>query len=172
MSHRRQSLGLRLRRTRTETVFRPLEPFMQTNALVASSRARILWAGFLSVVYVGVSPLGWGRTPIGNETWALYWDAQPLHEQMLVIRNDLVHPPLIYLVQRAWLMIFGQSDTAVKILPLVVNLPTIILFTWLASFVTTYWRLASFLFSSAYLQVGGDPTQVRMYGLALLLTVI
>src|SRR5579862_5358241 len=144
---------------------------MQTNAPRASSSARILWVGFLSVVYVGVSLLGLGRTLGGNETWALYWDAQPLHEQMQALRFDMVHPPLAYLAQRAWLIVFGQSDAAVKMFPVLVSLAAITLFTWLAGDATTHWRMASFLFATIYFQVGGDATQIRMYGLVLLLTV-
>src|SRR5579862_3675408 len=144
---------------------------MQTNAVYASSCSRIVWASFLSVVAIGVSLLGLGRTLVGNETWALYWDAQPLHEQMQVLRFDMVHPPLAYLAQRAWLLVFGQGDTAVKMFPVLVSLAAVTLFTWLAADVTAHWRMASFLFSSIYLQVGGDATQVRMYGLVVLLTV-
>jgi hypothetical protein len=145
---------------------------MQTTAVRSPPlAARILWAGFLSVVSTGVSLLGLGRTLSGNEIWALYWDAQPLHEQMQVLRFDVVHPPLAYLAQRVWLRVFGQGDTAVKMFPVLVSLAAITLFTWLAADVTAHWRVASFLFSSIYFQVGGDATQIRMYGLVLLLTV-
>ncbi len=144
---------------------------IQTTGVCSPLAARILWASLLSVVSIGVSLLGLGRALLGNETWALYWDAQPLHEQMQAIRFDVVHPPLAYLAQRAWLLVFGQGDTAVKMFPVLVSLAAIWLFTWLAADVTKHWRLASFLFSSIYLQVGGDATQVRMYGLVVLLTV-
>jgi hypothetical protein len=55
---------------------------------------------------------------------------------------------------------------------LVVNIPTILLFPWLANRVTQSWRLLSFLFSSAYLHAAGTANQVRMYGLGLLWTVL
>jgi hypothetical protein len=130
------------------------------------------WAALLVVLYVLVGVLGWHRTLIGNEVWALYYTGRPLGEQIQAIRSDLVHPPLIYLVERAWLAVFGHTDRAAKALALLINIPTIVLFTWFASKVTRYWKLAAFLFTSIYLEVGSSPTQIRMYGLGLLLTVI
>jgi hypothetical protein len=138
----------------------------------STSRNWPSWAVLLVALYIIVSLAGWGRTLIGNEVWAMYYAGRPLGEQMQSIRNDLVHPPLMYLVERAWLAVFGHTDSSVKALPLVLNIPTIVLFTWLAASITRYWRLASFLFASIYLEVNSSPTQVRMYGLGLLLTVI
>ena len=90
---------------------------------------------------------------------------------MEAIRQDLAHPPLIYLLERGWLHLFGQTDNAAKALPLVINIPTIVLFTLLASRVTQRWRLAGFLFCGVYLRVGGVTTLVRMYGLGVLWSV-
>jgi hypothetical protein len=129
------------------------------------------WAALLVSAYLVVAWVGWQRTLIGTEVWALYHAGQPFTRQLQSVRNDLVHPPLMYLVERLWLGEFGQSDSAAKALALVINLPTFFLFTWLAHRVTTHWRLASFLFLSLYLKVGSTPNQVRMYGLGLLLTV-
>jgi uncharacterized membrane protein len=45
------------------------------------------------------------------------------------IRGDLVHPPLMYLIERCWVSVFGQTDSAAKSLPLLFNIPTLFLFT-------------------------------------------
>jgi hypothetical protein len=116
--------------------------------------------------------LAWQRTLIGTEVWALYYAGQPFGRQLDAIRGDLVHPPLMYMVERFWLAAFGQTDLAAKTLAMVVNLPTFFCFTWLAQRITRYWRLTSFLFLSVYLRAGATPNLVRMYGLGLLLTVV
>jgi hypothetical protein len=137
-----------------------------------SREAWTLWACGLVGAYVLASFAGWMRTLDSNEVWALYFAARPFSEQLHAIRGDLVHPPLMYFIERGWLAVFGQSDDAAKALVLTINIPTLVLFTWLAASVTRYWRAASFLFASIYFQPGSTPTQVRMYGLGLLLTVL
>ena len=147
---------------------------MDTHQTIDSSqplRSWLAWAGLLVALYLAVGFVGWGRSLIGTEIWALYYAGQPFNQLMQAIRNDLVHPPLIYMVERAWLHLFGQTDNAAKALALVINLPTLVLFTWLATLVTRRWRLASFLFCGTYLTVGSTPNQMRMYGLGLLWTV-
>lgn len=129
------------------------------------------WAGLLLILYLAVGLIGFRRALITTEIWALYYAGQPWTELWQAIRYDMVHPPLIYLLERAWMYLFGQTDSAVKALALVINIPTLILFPWLASRVTRHWRLASFLFAGTYLSVGSTPNQMRMYGLGLLLAV-
>lgn len=137
-----------------------------------SPRAWLSWALLFVAAYLLIGFVGWRRTLIGTEIWALYHAGQPLSEQLQAIRADLVHPPLMYVLERLWLRMFGQSDSAAKALALVVNLPTFFLFPWLACRITPYWRLTSFLFLSVYLKIGSTPNLVRMYGLGLLLTVL
>lgn len=129
------------------------------------------WAGLLLILYLAVGLVGFRRALITTEIWALYYAGQPWTELWQAIRYDMVHPPLIYLLERGWMYLFGQTDSAVKALALVINIPTLILFPWLASRVTRHWRLASFLFAGTYLSVGSAPNQMRMYGLGLLLAV-
>ena len=135
-------------------------------------RHRLLWSALLVSAYAAMQVVGWQRSLIGTEIWGAYYASQPLSAQMEAIRNDLVHPPLAYLVMRTWFSVFGDSDNSAKSLPLVFTIPTIVAFTYLAARVTRCWRIASLLFSTAYLTVGAVPNQVRMYGQALLLTVI
>jgi len=136
-----------------------------------SPRAWLWWSGLLVAAYLVVGFIGWRRSLIITEVWALYYAERPVSEQLQAIRADLVHPPLIYIVQRLWLGVFGHTDNSAKALALVINLPTFFLFTWLATRVTPHWRLASFLLASVYLSIGGTLNLVRMYGLGLLLTV-
>ena len=142
-----------------------------TDELRPHGRVWLNWSLFFVAAYLIISLVGWRRTLIGTEIWALYHAGQPLSEQLQAIRADLVHPPLMYLLERLWFRAFGQSDGAAKALALLVNLPTFFLFTWLAHRITPHWRLASFLFLSVYLKIGSTPDLVRMYGLGLLLTV-
>lgn len=128
-----------------------------------------LWAAGICLLYGAASVLGLNRMLIGTEIWALYYAQQPLAAQMEAIRQDLVHPPLMYLLERAWIGLFGAGDRAVKLLPVVINIPALVLFVWLARRVTSRWREAAVLFAGHYLAVGSSPTLVRMYGLAILL---
>jgi hypothetical protein len=137
----------------------------------SSPRQWLGWSSLLIAAYLVVGYLGWRRTLIETEVWALYHAGQPLSEQLQSIRGDLVHPPLMYMLERIWLGTFGQTDSAAKALALVINPPTLVLFTWLASRVTAHWQMASALFAARYLIVGSAPNEVRMYGLALLFTV-
>jgi hypothetical protein len=77
----------------------------------------------------------------------------------------------MYFVQRVWVRMFGLNQTAASTLPIVFGVPAIVLFIVLARRFTSYWRLTSFLFSSAFLTVGAGPAIPRMYGLGLLLAV-
>jgi hypothetical protein len=135
-------------------------------------RRWLLWAALLSMLSIGAAVTGSERSLGVNEVWAMLHAAQPIEEQFHAIQTDLIHPPLMYLLERAWLHIGGDSDMTAKALPLIVALPAIGLFTWLASRVTADWKLASFLFAAMFLRVGSPGTQVRMYGLALLWTVL
>jgi hypothetical protein len=130
------------------------------------------WAFLLVALYLLLSSVGMARSLISTEVWALYYAGKPLAEQLEALRLDLVHPPLMSLVQRSWLAVFGDVDLSAKILPVVINVPTLVLFTWLAWRITPRWRLASFLFSAPYLTIGSSPTLVRMYGLVLLWVVL
>jgi hypothetical protein len=134
------------------------------------ARQWLSWALILVLLYLALAAVGWRRTFIETECWALYFAAQPFSVQLAAIRSDLVHPPLMYMVQRGWFVLFGQTDTAARILPIVIGAPAIVLLTLLATRITARWRLLAFFLACLYFPVGSSPSQVRMYGLALLLT--
>jgi uncharacterized membrane protein len=125
----------------------------------------------LIAAYLATSYFGWRRTLIDDEVWTIFHAGQSLSEQIQSIRSDLVHPPLLYLLVRIWVGLFGQTDGAAKAFPLLMNLPTLVLFAWLASRVTLHWRLASALFAAKYLDPVNALNEVRMYGLGVLLAV-
>lgn len=132
-----------------------------------SERWRV-WAAVLVALYLLSAYLGRQRVLINTEIWALHYAGRPFAEQLEAIRQDLVHPPLMYWIERAWLGLLGPTDAAAKLLPLVINVPALILFTWLARRATPRWRLASLLFACGYLAPGATLTLVRMYGLLVL----
>jgi hypothetical protein len=136
-----------------------------------SLAGRGAWIAGLVAIYLIVSIAGWRHSLIYDEIWYLLNAALPFEQQMATLRLDMFHPPLMYLITRGWLDVFGHTDTAAKALVLVLNTGTIALFTLLASLVVTRWRLASLLFCTAYLQIGGVPNLVRGYSLGILLTV-
>jgi uncharacterized membrane protein len=138
---------------------------------VVPRRLWLLWAAVLCLLCIGVAIAGAERSLGINEVWAILHAREPIGEHLRVIQSDLVHPPLMYLVHRAWIRLFGDSDGTIKILPVVMAVPTIVLFTWFASRVSRSWVLASFLFAATFMRIGGPATQARMYGLTLLLVV-
>lgn len=137
----------------------------------APLRDQLIWVLFLSVLYLCISVAAWHRTLISDEIWYLLNAGRTLSEQLENLRVDLIHPPLMYLIERIWLDAFGRTDDAVKVLVVVINLGSIALFTAFAALVTRRWRLASFLLCTAYFQIGGVPNLARGYSLGLLLTI-
>ena len=149
---------------------RPRAAALDRSAAVLPTRA--FWMAGLVGLYLLVSVAGWRHSLIYDEIWYLLNAALPFEGQMATLRLDMFHPPLMYLIARAWLDLFGHSDTAAKMLVLVFNTATLSLFTVLASMVVKRWRLCSFLFCTAYLQIGGVPNLVRGYSLGILLTIV
>ncbi len=129
------------------------------------------WSAGLGAIYILFCWLAWDRLLIPDEIWGLTNAERSWTAQLGSIRSDLVHPPLIYLLERLWIGLFGLSDFTAKILPVLINLLAIGLFPVLAIRVTKSWRIASILFLTVYLHVYGTPNLVRMYGLVLLLTI-
>ncbi len=129
----------------------------------------ISWGLLLVLVYVALTALVWHRMFIDTEAWALCITELPRSEQLEQIRTDLVHPPLMYLIQRGWLSVFGHTDNAAHALPMVIVSPAILLLTLLATRISAHWRLLSFFLATVFYSVGAATVQVRMYGLALLL---
>jgi hypothetical protein len=138
----------------------------------ATSTAIAQWSALMVGVYLLFCWLAWDRTLIADEIWALMYAERAWSEHLASIRADLVHPPLFYVLERAWFIVFGVSDSSAKALPVVINLLAIGLFPAVAARVTPSWRLASFLFLTAYLHVFAVPNLVRGYSLVLLLTIV
>ncbi|MCL6481243.1 MAG: hypothetical protein K6U02_05910 [Firmicutes bacterium] len=130
------------------------------------------WGGAMAAVYLLCTFAGWGRTLLEDEIWSLYNSERSLLWLLRYIRGDLVHPPLWYVLASGWPRLFGLSDGAAKALPLVFNLPALLLFPLLARRFTEHWRLATLLFAALYWRIGGVMGLVRMYGLLLLLVVV
>ncbi len=130
--------------------------------------AWLSWACLLVAAYLAVGFLSWKRTLIPDEIRALLLAAGPVEKELEYVRKDVLHPPLSFLLDRWWLGAFGQTDTAAKALPVVLNIPTLIVLTWVASRMTTHWRLASFLFAAPFLRAGSAVNLVRMYGLEMM----
>jgi len=133
---------------------------------------RWVWSVLLMTAYLGMSAVAWQRTLSRDEVWGMLHAILPLSRQMESLRHDLVHPPLFYLVARYWMELFGATDSSVKRLMVVTNLPAISLFTHLCAKVTRNWPIISFMFCAVYFRVGGTPTRLRMYGLAIGLTLL
>lgn len=130
------------------------------------------WAAGLVLLYIATAIAGWRHGLIWDEIWLATNAGRPFGAQMELIRNDVAHPPLFYLIVRGWVAVFGGSDTAVKVLPLVINVVTLVAFTILARRATRHWRAATLLFCGIYWQIGSVPNLVRAYGLTCLLLIV
>lgn len=130
------------------------------------------WAALLVVAYVAFCWLIRDRTLIPDEVWALVNAELAWSVQIASVRADFVHPPLIYVLERLWIAVFGFTDAAIKTLPIAINVIALALFPFLAARVTRRWRLASALFLTFYLHVFSTPNLVRMYGLIVLLAIV
>jgi hypothetical protein len=137
----------------------------------AAPGERARWAALLAAIYLAAAAAGWQRTLIEDEIWGLYQTERPLLRMLAHVAGDLVHPPLWYVIEKIWLGLVGRTDAAAKTLAMLVNVPTLFLFTALAARVTPHWRLAALLFAGLYFRIGAPPHLARMYGLLLLLAV-
>jgi hypothetical protein len=130
------------------------------------------WIAGLLTIYVAFSVIGWRRTLINDEIWHLINAALPFDQFLATLRLDLTHPPLMYVLDRQVMNAFGHTDTVVKTMVVMLGASSLAAFTVLSSLVVDRWRLASALFGTAYLQLGGVPNLARGYSLGLLLTVV
>lgn len=148
---------------------RPPHPRFRSHAGTGSWLA---WSVALAAGYIALTAFTWHRSLIWDEIWLLFNVGQPLSHQIAVARHDVVHPPLVYLLFRWWLQLFGETEFAAKALVLLINVATLTTFTRLAFVVTRHWRAASLLFAGIYFQVGSVPNLIRAYGLLLLMVVL
>jgi hypothetical protein len=126
------------------------------------------WVAMLLLVYVAVGLLTWHRTLIPDEIRPLLLASGPFATQLEVARADLVQTPAAWLAARAWMNVFGDSDSVAKAFALLLNIPTLILFSILARRATLHWRITTLLCLAAYMRAGSSPNLVRMYGLLVL----
>ncbi len=127
---------------------------------------RIWSAGFV-LLYLAANLSGWTRTLLPDEIRPLLLAQQPFRATLDYAQQDLVQTPGSYVVQRFWLQTFGHTDSVAKALALLINIPTIVLFTFLASNLTRYWHIVGLLFTFTLMRVGAPVNLVRMYGLLL-----
>lgn len=132
----------------------------------------LAWSALLIAVYLASAMAGWQRSLLEDEVWGLLQAERTVGQLLLYVRGDLVHPPLWYLVAHFWFQAFGGSDVAARTMPILFNLPTLILFPVLASRVTPHWRLASVIAAALWWRIGSVVHFSRMYGLLLLLVVV
>jgi hypothetical protein len=128
------------------------------------------WIGLLVCVYLLFEWLACSRPLVPDEIWAVTNAELSFADQLNSIHRDIVHPPLFYLVDRLWIQAFGLNES-IKLLPILINVPAIVLFVILVQKITPRWRIASALYLSLYLHVFSAVNLVRMYGLCLLLTI-
>lgn len=112
--------------------------------------------------------LGRRRLLIGTEVWAASYAGRPLSEQLAAVRADLLHPPPFYLVERGRFALFGATGGLAKLLPVLINIPSLILFARRARRVSAHWRVAWLPFAGAYLAPAQTLTLVGMCGLVIL----
>ena len=131
----------------------------------------ITWAVGLSAIYLAFGLVGWNRALIPDEIRPLLIAEGSTAEALEYARLDLVHTPLSYLLQQGWLKVFGHTDTVAKAFAIVIGLATMAWFPVVARRFTAQWRIASALLCLLYLRIGSAPNLVRMYGLAILLSI-
>jgi hypothetical protein len=132
----------------------------------------VAWTAGLVLTYAAFSFAGWQRTLLPDEIRPLLLARGSLSDLLNLARADIVQTPASYVLARLWLNLFGHTDTAAKALPLVLGVASLITFAFLARRATRYWMPATLLFTAVYLRVGSSANLVRMYGLAILLSVI
>src|SRR5215468_5431594 len=100
----------------------------------------LTWSGLLVAIYVATMWLGWHRVLIPDEIRPLLMAAKSWPEELQYIRMDLVQTPLSFILQRLWMDMFHHSDNAIKVWIVLVNVPAIVLLTYLARTATVQWR--------------------------------
>lgn len=130
------------------------------------------WAAGLAALHVALWALARDRTLIPDEIRPLLVGERGWGALFEFARQDVVQTPLSYVFHKLWLDLFGRTDAAAKASVLATSVPSLVLFTWLASRVTRAWRAAAVLFALPFLKVGASVGLVRMYGLGVLLAVV
>ncbi|MDR7520992.1 MAG: glycosyltransferase family 39 protein [Armatimonadota bacterium] len=107
-----------------------------------------------------------------DETVSVFFASMPVARALLIIAANDPHPPLYYLLLHAWMGLFGDGETAVRSLSVVLGAPVVLL-TWV--FGRRLLGPAPALLAAALVALA--PSQVaaaqeaRMYGLLTLAAV-
>lgn len=109
----------------------------------------------------------------GDEVFSLWTAAQGWRSLFASVVGDVVHPPLFYVLLKAWIDVGGQSLLWLKLLPFMSSIVAIIPFAFLcrelkidrASIALALWMMAVNGFLITHSQ------ELRMYSLLLLLTI-
>jgi 4-amino-4-deoxy-L-arabinose transferase-like glycosyltransferase len=123
----------------------------------------VLLAFVLRVLRLGFQPLWW------DEGWSLYFSTAKLSQLLSLTAVD-IHPPLYYLLLRAWIGVLGAGPVAVRLLSVLVGTATVPLL-YLCGRRLLGERaglLAAFLLAVSPFAVYYSQ-EVRMYGLVTLL---
>lgn len=135
-----------------------------------SSQSRIDWG--LGLAALALAALGAGAPFTSDEVWSIRTVSLGYAEMMDTLRGD-VHPPLFYHLLRAWTILFGQSEWAVRGLTGLLYLLGVLAFRGLAR--ETLPSGARILAGAVYL---ASPLALlaahfgRMYSLLALLSVL
>jgi len=142
----------------------------------AADYPRTTLAAFVAVtiIYVAMRLRGLTSAPLGfDEVFSLRAARQSWREMFAIITDDMVHPPLFYVLLKIWIGVGGQSPTWVRLLPVtlaILALPPFVVFCRElgASLRATTLALALMgvnTYLIAYAQ------ELRMYSLLMLLTI-
>ena len=123
----------------------------------------------LRLLRLSWQPLWW------DEGYSVYFATEPLATMLSLTARD-IHPPLYYALLYVWFGIFGTSSPEVaRLLSVLIGIATLPVMTWAS---LTLWPRQRAVALLATLLLAVSPIhiyysqEVRMYGLALLLTLL
>lgn len=123
----------------------------------------------LRLLRISWQPLWW------DEGYSVYFATEPLATMLSLTARD-IHPPLYYTLLHVWFQFFGSSSPEVaRLLSVLVGIATLPVMTWAS---LTLWPRRRAAALVATLLLAASPIhiyysqEVRMYGLALLLTLL
>lgn len=107
-----------------------------------------------------------------DEIFSVHAATQPWDNFFNFIALDLIHPPLFYIILKAWIAIGGESVTSLRALPVALWAISLIPFSMLARELKLNFK--SFLFGFCFLIFSGSilkySIELRMYSLMLCLS--
>jgi hypothetical protein len=102
------------------------------NQAVKGSRTATLYVlsfGLLFLIFIGIRLVNINQFSLwGGETFALIGAQMSWPDMLAYMIEDIVHPPLLYILLRIWLVIGGDSLLWLKLLPLLFSIATVVVF--------------------------------------------